>query len=366
MATISGPLIGGAITERASWRWCFYINLPVGAVAAIAFLAFFNPPVRPNEKQPVLERVKKLDLIGAALFMPSIIMLLLALEWEGNMHPWRSATIIGLFCGFGGLLTVFIAWQLYLGDKAMIPTEFLTRRTILSACGTSTFVFGSTFIIVYYIPEWFQVVKGASPIKSGVMNLALFVPQILGSIIAGAAIMKPGYCNPWIMTGTVLSSIAAGLYSTFKVDTGHAAWIGYQVLGGLGTGFSMETPLTAAQTVLRPHEVSVGISLVTFSQFIGGSIFVAIAQTVFSNQVVAQLRRHTPGVDPQALLGQGTAAVRQAVSPEELPAVLNAYNSGITAAFYVATGASACAFLAATFIEWNSVKAKKPEGKENV
>ncbi|KAK5052673.1 hypothetical protein LTR84_002538 [Exophiala bonariae] len=363
MATISGPLIGGALTEKASWRWCFYINLPIGAVAAFVFIAFFHPPIRPNEARPIMERVKKLDLIGAALFLPSIVMLLLALQWGGNTYPWHSTRIIGLFCGFGGLLAVFTVWQLYLGDKAMIPPEFLTRRTIVATCLTSMCVFGSTFVIVYYLPEWFQVVKGASPIKSGVMNIALFVPQIIGSIIAGTMITKLGYCNPWILTGVVFSSIATGLYSTFKVNTGHAAWIGYQVLNGLGIGFSMETPLSLVQTVLKPEEASVGISLVTFSQFIGGSIFVAIAQTVFTNRFVSQLAKDAPTMDPQALLQLGTAALRKSTTPEELPAILHAFNSGITYTFYVAVSASSCAFLAASLLEWNSVKAKTPEKK---
>jgi hypothetical protein len=330
----------------------------------------------------VIQRVKKLDLIGATIFMPSIIMLLLALQWGGNTYPWHSATIIGLFCGFGASIGVFVAWQLYMGDAAsqysqrrnqiglvanenplvVIPPQFFTRRTIISTCLASMFIFGSAFSVIYYIPEWFQVVKSASPLKSGVMNIALFVPQILGSIIAGTSITKLGYANPWILTGTVFTSIAAGLYSTLKVDSGHAYWIGFQVLGGLGTGFSMETPLTAAQTVLRTHEASVGISLITFSQFIGGSIFVAISQTIFSNRLMSGLREHVPDLDANAFLGLGTAAVRSSVSPQDLPAVIEAYNSAITSTFYVAAGASACGFLATTFLEWNSVKGKEQGG----
>lgn len=356
ISTISGPLIGGALTQRASWRWCFYINLPLGALTAVALVAFFHPPTRPNEQHKLMERAKKLDLVGAVLFLPAIIMVLLALQWGGNEYPWKSATVIGLFCGFGALLLVFIAWQLHKGDGAMIPPGLLGRRTIVATSLTSMGVFGSLFVVIYYVPEWFQVVKGASPLKSGVMNIALFVPQIIGSIIAGTMINKTGYCNPWILAGCIFTSIGAGLCSTFKVDSGHAVWIGFQVLGGLGYGFSMETPLTAAGTVLSTEEAGVGISLVTFFQFFGSSVFLAIAQTVFTNTLVSELGRNVPQVDASTLLQLGTSAVRGFVTKEELPAVLAAYNKAITSTFYVAAAASACGFCAALLCEWKSVK----------
>ena len=326
-------------------------------------VVFFHPPIRPSEQQPVLERLKKLDLIGALLFLPTIVMVLLALQFGGNNFSWDSATVIGLFCGFGGLLLLFAAWQFYKGANAMIPLALLGRRTIIASSLTSSFVFSSTFIVVYYLPEWFQVVKGVSPIKSGVMNLALFLSQIFGSIIAGTMINKLGYCNPWILAGTVLSSIATGLYSTFQPSTGHARWIGFQVLNGIGAGFSMETPLIAAQTVLSMEEAGIGISLVTFFQFFGPSIFLAIAESVFSNRLLMELTRHAPGVDSTALLHQGTAGVRKFVSPEQLPAVLSAYNDAISSVFYVAASASACGVIAALLLEWNSVKGKNSGAK---
>ncbi|KAH8893587.1 MFS general substrate transporter [Thozetella sp. PMI_491] len=358
ISTISGPLVGGALTQRVSWRWCFYINLPVGALTAIALVALFHPPVRPNEKKQLTVRVKKLDLIGAALFIPSTVMLLLALQWAGIEYPWKSATIIGLFCGFGGLFAVFVTWQVYKGDDAMIPLSLLRKRAIIANSLTSMCVFGSLFVVIYYLPEWFQAIKDASPVTSGVMNIALFLPQIIGSIIAGTMITKLGYCEPWILAGCAFSSIAAGLYSIFQIETGHGAWIGFQVLNGLGAGFSMETPLTAAQTVMRVEETGVGIAAVTFFQFFGSSIFLAIAQTVFSSTLTSELAKNLPEFDVPALTHLGMPAIRSFVTPEELPTVLAAYNRAITNTFYVAAGASTCGFFAALLGEWNSVKVK--------
>ncbi|CAI7657977.1 unnamed protein product [Penicillium pancosmium] len=358
ISTISGPLIGGALTQNASWRWCFYINLPIGALTAVALIALFHPPVRPSEQFSLVERIRKLDLIGAFLFTPAIVMLLLALQWGGHDYDWKSATIIGLFCGSGGLFLIFVGWLSYKGDSAMIPFKLLARRTVIANCFTSFGVFGSLFVVIYYIPEWFQVIKHASPIKSGVMNIALFVPQIIGSIIGGTLINKFGYCNPFIIAGCLFSSIAAGLFSTFTVNSDHATWIGVQVLFGLGAGFSMETPLTAAQTALSTEEAGIGVALVTFFQFIGSSIFLALAQTIFSNRLTNALAKYAPQVNAVTLMSLGTAAVRDFATSEELPGVLEAYNAAITSTFYVAAGASAFATLAALTCQWRSVKVK--------
>jgi hypothetical protein len=120
----------------------------------------------------------------------------------------------------------------------------------------------------------------------------------------------------------------------------------------------METPLTAAQTVLSSEEAGIGISLVTFFQFFGSAVFLAIAQTVFSNVLTTEITKRVPQVDPKTLMRLGTSAVRSCVTSDELPAVLAAYNKAITSTFYVSASAATCSVLAVFLLEWNSVKDK--------
>jgi hypothetical protein len=337
----------------------FYINLPIGAVS-IGTLAFlFSPPSRPAEEHPILERTEKLDLIGAFLFIPSIVMVLLALQWGGSKYPWRSATIIGLFLGFGGLLAVFIAWQWYKGDNAMIPLRLLMKRTVIFSGLTVMCTLGGVFVPIYYLPEWFQVIKGASPTHSGVMNIPMFIAQIVSSVVSGVLVTKLGYANPWIFFGSAFVAIGNGLYTTMSGSTNHDRWISYQVIQGLGSGMIAQMPLIAVQTVLSGPQTPIGISIVTFFQFFGGSLFVAIAETVFSSVLRSELVKSAPGVDVAAVIAAGSAAVRHTVTPEQLPGVLGAFNKAITSTFYVGVGGAVAAFLVGWGIEWKSVKGKK-------
>ena len=190
VAIILGPVMGGALTEHVSWRWCFYINLPLGAVTIIALFFFFNVPetIKTDKAGIPLtlrQKVKKLDLVGCALFIPAIVMLLLALEWGGNKFAWKSATIIGLFIGSVGDFAVFLVWEYFQGDEAMIPFSIFNNRSVVAGCIFAYMNMGSLGLVPYYLPEWFQIVKGASPQHSGVLMLPGVGAQVFSSIICG-------------------------------------------------------------------------------------------------------------------------------------------------------------------------------------
>lgn len=154
LGMLFGPLIGGALTQYATWRWCFYINLPVGAVVA-AVLCFTPVPSGPekteSKKFDLGAFLRSLDLIGFALFAPAIIQLLLALQWGGTKFSWNSSTVIGLFCGGAATTLVFSVWEYFKGDDAMIPFSMVRRRVFWSSCLTVFFTFASMLVSILLI-----------------------------------------------------------------------------------------------------------------------------------------------------------------------------------------------------------------------
>lgn len=204
LGLVIGPLIGGALTEYTSWRWCklswrrdvtsklantvlgFYINLPVGGVAALLTLLVQIPDqrVRPGESFIKILR-SKFDFIGFFIFAPCIVMFLLALQYGGVDYPWESATVIGLFCGGGATLLVFVLWERHVGDDAMIPLSVIRQLEVWTACLTMLFLFTTVFVTSYYLPIYFQSVKDASPFTSGVNLLPGIVSQLAFAIFSG-------------------------------------------------------------------------------------------------------------------------------------------------------------------------------------
>jgi Fungal trichothecene efflux pump (TRI12) len=166
----------------------FYINLPVGAVSAILLFVIHIPDrlgKSRRAKPSILETLSKLDIGGFVLFAPCAIMFLMALQWGGTKYAWNSATVIGLLCGAGGLFIVFTAWEYRLGDKAMIPPSMLGKRVVWSSCLVTAFFFGGLLIFSYYLPIYFQSVKGTSPSSSGVYILPGILSQMLMAVISG-------------------------------------------------------------------------------------------------------------------------------------------------------------------------------------
>jgi hypothetical protein len=222
---------------------------------------------------------------------------------------------------------------------------------------------GAVLTSVYYLPEWFQVIKSASPTKSGLMYLPLSLSDILSATLAGVSVMFLGYANPLILGGTALMAIGTGLMTTFTTTTNHQHWIPYLVLQGLGAGMTLSMPYVATQTVLNGDDVPIGTSIVQLFQFFGGSVFLAISQAIFTNKIVGSRSRLNSSeaissTEIERILHTGSASFRTVVTEAQLAGVLNAYNAGITSTFYVATAAATFAFVVALGLEWRSVKPK--------
>lgn len=361
---VLGPVIGGALTQHATWRWCFYINLPIGAVT-VFFLTFVTFPSEAGHRKKFVlaTMIKDFDLIGFVIFVPSIIMLIMALQWGGIKHAWSSATIIGLFVGFGVLLILLCWWERRHGEDAMFPVPLLRQTAVFSACITAWLMGAVITVLSYYLPLWFQSVKQVSPLQSAVDTLPSFLSQILFAILVGILCPKVvPWITPFALIGAILNTIGAALLSLLEPSSSSGIWIGYQIISGAGRGLSIQVPIQVVQQSLAKAQIATGMAMVSFFQLFGGAVFIALGQTSFSNMLKQDLRKYAPGVDPVLVLESGATNIRNIVASDQVQGVLNAYNAAITKTFYIVVGASALSFLTTFGMGWKRVqrKAKLP------
>lgn len=281
-------------------------------------------------------------------------------QWGGSVYSWHDGRVIALLVVFAVLLVSFLGVQYKLADNATIPFRIASQRSILSASWFALFISGAFFLFIYFLPIYFQAVKGTTALQSSINNLPFILSNVLASVFSGVLVSRLGYVPPFCYASTVLASIGAGLLTTIGASTSSAHWIGYQIIFGLGIGLGFQQPPNAAQPVLPFKDLPRGIAITLFFRNFGASVFVTAGNTILNSDLVSGLAALAlPGVDPQRVLSAGATSFRSTVPADQIAAVVGVYVEALQKVFQVGLILACLSAIGALGLEWKSMRRDK-------
>lgn len=366
IASAVGPVLGGVFTSRASWRWCFWINLPLSGIG-LAILVFVLK--LHNPRTPMKKGLLAIDWSGSLLVIGGTLMFLFGLEFGGVQHPWDSATVICLIVF--GVVTVglFIVYEARIAPYPLMPVSLFRHRTSVIAFWLSfmhafTFMGGS-----YWLPLYFQAVLGATSLLSGVYILPFVLSLSICSALVGIFIKRTGNYKIPIAVGLGIMTLGFGLLIDLGADLNWAKIIVFQIIAGIGVGPNFQSPLIALQTNVEPRDIGSATASFAFLRQLGTSISVVVGGVIFNNEMQAQADYLERELGPQKAImftgKQAAASVRFVgdLGGREAEVVKGAYWNALQKMFILFTCTAAAAFLVGLTIKQKKLSQNHTEHK---
>ncbi|KAJ3269556.1 hypothetical protein HDV01_001318, partial [Terramyces sp. JEL0728] len=276
LSSVIGPLLGGIFTDKLTWRWCFYVNLPIGGIAAIVVFMYltFPPP-----EGSIREKLYKIDYIGTFFIVASTVLILIPLELGGSTWAWNEPKTIICFVVGSILAIVFVYVEFKIAKEPIIPPRLFNDRSVSLAL-LAAFLVGCAFIpLFFYVPTFFQLVDGESATLSGLESIPMIFGLVLTATVSGALVGKHGNYRVWFFGGAVLLAVGLFLVSRLGPGTPKVLQIIFLFIGGLGVGSIIQVRVYAVQAGVERDDIPSGTSASNFFLNLGGTFGLAIFGT---------------------------------------------------------------------------------------